>query len=72
VKSVLPKNQFHVKKPAARDWLKQSAAEHRLPDGSTGIAPLRACAQWALNYKANGNDRGVPLICHISISTFDA
>jgi hypothetical protein len=45
---------------AVRDWLKQSAAEHRLPEGSAGIATLRACAQWALDYAADGTDQGFP------------
>ena len=45
---------------AVRDWLKQSATEHRLPEGSAGIATLRAFGQWALDYAADGNDEGFP------------
>jgi hypothetical protein len=46
---------------AVRDWLKPSAtAEHRLPEGFAGIATLRAYAQWALDYAADGNDQGFP------------
>ena len=45
---------------AVRDWLKQSAAKHRLPEGSAGIATLRACAQWTLDYAADSNDQGFP------------
>jgi hypothetical protein len=46
---------------AVRDWLKpQAATEHRLPEGIAGIATLRAYAQWALDYAADGNDQGFP------------
>ena len=46
---------------AVQDWLKPSAtAAERLPEGLAGIATLRAYAQWALDYAADGNDQGFP------------
>ena len=46
---------------AVQDWLKPSAtAEHRLPEGFAGVATLRAYAQWALDYAADGDDQGFP------------
>jgi hypothetical protein len=45
---------------AVGNWLKQAPAEYRLPEGSTGIATLRAYAQWILDYAADGNGQGFP------------
>jgi hypothetical protein len=45
---------------AVRNWLKQAPAEYRLPEGSTGIATLRAYAQWTLDYAVDGNGHGFP------------
>jgi len=45
---------------AVRNWLKQAPAEYRLPEGSTGIATLRAYAQWILDYAADGNGQDFP------------
>jgi hypothetical protein len=45
---------------AVRNWLKQAPTEYRLPEGSAGIATLRAYAQWTLDYAADGNDQGFP------------
>ena len=45
---------------AVRNWLKQVPADYRLPEGSDGIAILRAYAQWTLDYAADGNDQGFP------------
>ena len=45
---------------AVRNWLKQAPAEYRLPEGSAGIATLRAYAQWILDYAADGNGHGFP------------
>jgi hypothetical protein len=45
---------------AVLNWLKQAPAEYRIPEGSTGIATLRAYAQWTLDYAADGNGQGFP------------
>jgi hypothetical protein len=45
---------------AVRDWLKRPTVEKRLPEGATGIALLRAYAQWTLDYAADGDDQGFP------------
>jgi len=42
------------------DWLADPAAGHQLPSGTTGLAAVRAIAQWVLNYPADGNDEGFP------------
>ena len=45
---------------AVRNWLKQAPADYLLPEGFTGIAVLRAYAQWAVDYAADGNGQGFP------------
>lgn len=52
--------QMDKAREAVRNWLKQPAVENRLPEGSTGIALLRAYAQWTLDYAADGSDQGFP------------
>ena len=53
--------EIDTAREAVRDWLRLPApAEHRLPEGLAGIATLRAYAQWALDYAADGNDQGFP------------
>jgi hypothetical protein len=44
------------------DWLADpsTAVGHQLPGGTTGLAVVRAIAQWVLNYPADGNDEGFP------------
>ncbi len=42
------------------DWQARSDEGHALPDGSAGLATVRAMAQWVLDYHADGNDQGVP------------
>jgi hypothetical protein len=37
-----------------------TTAGHQLPDGTTGLAVVRAIAQWVLDYPADGNDEGFP------------
>jgi hypothetical protein len=41
-------------------WLSESAQGHALPDGTRGIAVVRALAQWTLDYPADGRDEGFP------------
>ena len=42
-------------------WLEQDAAGHALPpDRATGVALVRALAQWVLDYPADGHDDGFP------------
>ena len=45
---------------AVRNWQKQASTDYRLPEGCAGIATVRAFAQWALDYQADGNDQGFP------------
>jgi len=42
------------------EWQTQVDQGHVLPDGPTGLATVRAMAQWVLDYHADGNDQGVP------------
>jgi len=44
------------------DWLADpsTAAGHQLPGSTTGLAVVRAIAQWVLNYPADGHDEGFP------------
>ncbi len=41
-------------------WLDQDADVHTLPPGATGVALVRALAQWVLDYAADGHDDGFP------------
>lgn len=42
-------------------WLERDAGGHGLPpDAATGIAVVRALAQWVLDYQADGHDAGFP------------
>jgi hypothetical protein len=41
-------------------WQTQVDPGHVLPDGPTGLATVRAMAQWVLDYHADGTDQGVP------------
>jgi hypothetical protein len=43
-----------------REWQTQVDPGHVLPDGQTGLATVRAMAQWVLDYHADGNDQGFP------------
>lgn len=43
-----------------RDWQAGPVADHRLPEGSAGMAAVRALAQWVLDYAADGQDQGFP------------
>jgi hypothetical protein len=42
------------------EWQTQVDPGHVLPDGQTGLATVRAMAQWVLDYHADGHDQGVP------------
>jgi hypothetical protein len=53
-------SQLNKVREAVGDWLKKPPVENRLPEGSAGIAALRAYAQWALDYAADGNGQGFP------------
>jgi len=41
-------------------WLEQDETGHALPQGDDGLAAVRAVAQWILDYRADGNDLGLP------------
>ena len=41
-------------------WLTQADAGHKLPSGSSGLAVVRALAQWVLDYLNDGTDEGFP------------
>jgi len=41
-------------------WLADPSMGYQLPSGTTGLAAVRAIAQWVLNYKTDGNDEGFP------------
>lgn len=41
-------------------WLDQDADGHELPPGATGVAVVRALAQWVLDHAADGHDDGFP------------
>jgi hypothetical protein len=43
-----------------REWQTQVDPGHVLPDGPTGLATVRAMAQWVLDYHADGTDQGFP------------
>jgi hypothetical protein len=41
-------------------WLAEDGHGQALPDGTLGIAMVRALAQWVLDYPADGRDEGFP------------
>jgi len=41
-------------------WLERNEAGHTLPEGDDGLATVRAVAQWVLDYRADGDDLGLP------------
>jgi hypothetical protein len=41
-------------------WLTEAAEGHVLPQGQTGLAAVRATAQWVLDYPSDGDDEGFP------------
>jgi len=41
-------------------WLAEAPAAHHLPAGPSGLATVRALAQWILDYPADGTDEGFP------------
>lgn len=43
-----------------RQWLAESPAGHRVPEGRNGLAVVRSLAQWVLDYHAEGTDEGFP------------
>ena len=42
------------------DWQQSEDQGHLVPDGSAGLATVRAMAQWVLDYPADGADQGFP------------
>jgi hypothetical protein len=42
------------------DWQSHREEGHVLPEGQTGLAAVRAMAQWVLDYRADGEDLGFP------------
>jgi hypothetical protein len=45
---------------ALRGWQDQAAGFHQLPEGTAGLACVRAVAQWVLDFTADGEDQGFP------------
>jgi hypothetical protein len=43
-----------------RRWQGEADVRHELPDGATGLACVRARAQWVLDFAADGQDQGFP------------
>lgn len=43
-----------------RVWQEQSDGGHELPEGTAGLACVRALAQWVLDFAADGQDQGFP------------
>jgi hypothetical protein len=43
-----------------REWQESEEDGHVLPEGRGGLATVRALAQWVLDYRADGNDSGLP------------
>lgn len=43
-----------------REWQEREEEGHVLPRGRAGLATVRALAQWVLDYRADGDDLGVP------------
>lgn len=43
-----------------RVWQEHVEQGHRLPEGSAGVACVRALAQWVLDFAADGRDDGFP------------
>jgi hypothetical protein len=41
-------------------WQDAPEKGHRLPEGPTGLATVRAVAQWVLDYPIDGHDQGFP------------
>jgi hypothetical protein len=41
-------------------WQRQRDQDHRLPNGSAGLATVRALAQWVLDFPRDGLDQGFP------------
>lgn len=41
------------------EWI-ESATEHKVPNGITGLATVRSLTQWALDYSADGKHQGFP------------
>jgi hypothetical protein len=41
-------------------WQQQNAADHRIPQGSSGIAVVRSIAQWVLDYSADSTGYDYP------------
>jgi hypothetical protein len=42
------------------EWLAAPSTGHQLPRGETGLAAVRAMAQWVLSYPVDGKDEGFP------------
>jgi hypothetical protein len=43
-----------------RQWQEREEDGYVLPEGRGGLATVRALAQWVLDYRADGNDSGLP------------
>lgn len=43
-----------------QQWQQQCAQGHHLPNGSAGLATVRALAQWVLDFPRDGLDQGFP------------
>lgn len=52
--------EFAASREGLRDWQAQAEHGHRLPEGTAGVAAVRALAQWVLDFAADGGDDGFP------------
>ncbi|MBI4869000.1 MAG: hypothetical protein HY816_18830 [Candidatus Wallbacteria bacterium] len=53
-------SELSVAREQVRQWHKHLEQGHRLPEGPTGVACVRAWALWVLDYAADGHDDGFP------------
>jgi hypothetical protein len=52
--------RLHAARVDLQTWLAQPVLDKALPDGATGIAVVRALAQWILDAAADGTQEGFP------------
>lgn len=53
-------SDIHTARSDLGRWLAQGVDGHDLPTGQTGLAAVRALAQWVLDYPTDGRDEGFP------------
>ncbi len=52
--------EIDVARGQVTSWLESEKHPFRLPEGEAGVAAVRALAQWALDWVADGHDHGFP------------